>query len=331
MSGFKKICWDFDYIKFAAASACEKRSIRVVHKKAGSEKVFKNRTEFYGRDKDKSGGWLGELNAKRTSPFLLEEFEIFDVQEPEPLSNCLHTVKMMIKDVCSRLGTQRYYGYIGKGDSFRVELSTILKYKGNREGMLRPVLLPEVEDYLLKRHNASIVEHLEADDQVVIDNHKNSNLIIVGVDKDYKGCTGITLFNPNQFEAPEKIQSLGKLWLNEKGEVDGRGRLFLYYQIASGDDSDNYKANSGSKVAWGSKSAYKALVGCQTDEEAWAALKRIYQKLYPVPTKIVGWRGNEIEIDWLYVLEENFQMARMLRWEHDNVKAEDVLRGFNLL
>ena len=40
---------------------------------------------------------------------------------------------------------------------------------------------------------------------------------------------------------------------------------------------------------------------------------------------------DEFEVDWLYVLRENFQMARMLRWEGDQVDAKDVLTKMGLL
>lgn len=323
----KILVFDADYIKYKAASACEKRTIKVIHTPSGREKEFKNRTEFYGRDK--KSGWLGELNRKRTSPFLLEEFEIIDVQTPEPVSNCLHTVKMMIDDVCKRLGTNKYYGYIGKGDSFRRDRSTILEYKGNRTDSLSPVLLPEVEEYLLRNHGMKTVVGLEADDWVVIDGYKSKDKIVVSTDKDANGCE-ITLFNPDKFTTPEKIRGLGKLWINEKGEVDGRGRLFLYYQIASGDPVDNYKANAASDIRWGPKSAYKALAGCTTDREAWLKLKEVFQYLYPEPKVITGWRGDKIEIDYLYVLQEMLTMARMWRTPEDDVKVLDVFNKLSI-
>jgi hypothetical protein len=48
--------------------------------------------------------------------------------------------------------------------------------------------------------------------------------------------------------------------------------------------------------------------------------------LYPAPKKITGWRGDEILIDWKYVLRENFTLARMLRWKDDVVDLDEVMR-----
>jgi hypothetical protein len=323
---------DTDFIKYAVACAGEKRSIQVIHKQSGREKEFKTRTEFYGRDKKKSGGWLGELNKNRTSPFMLDEFEIVDVQTPEPLNNVLHSAKLMFQRTLEKVGTTKYKGYIGKGDSFRVNLSTIIKYKGNREETLRAVYMQEVEDYLIKKFNLETVRDYEADDVCVMDCYKNPDNVLVGVDKDYAGQP-VRWFNPNNPDVGiQDCDCFGKLFLSAKGHVKGIGRAFLYHQIGSGDSSDNYKANSASERAWGDKSSFDILSQATNDKEALEGLVRIYkEELYPEPVMIKGWRGDEFEVDWLYVLEENFQMARMKRFEGDDVYIKEVLQRFGLL
>jgi hypothetical protein len=121
------------------------------------------------------------------------------------------------------------------------------------------------------------------------------------------------------------------LWLDNKGAVTGKGRSFLYYQTLSQDDSDNYAANSASEVKWGSKSAYKALKDCTNDKEALQAIADSYKLLYPETKLFKGWRGDEFEIDWKYVFNENWDMARMLRWENDVVVGTDVLERLEVI
>ena len=106
---------DLDYVKYSAASVGEKRSITVIHKSSGREKEFSTRTEFYGRDKAKSGGWLGELNAKRESPFSVDEFDIIDVQTPEPVDHVLQIAKTQVENDLKKLGTNKYKAFLGKG------------------------------------------------------------------------------------------------------------------------------------------------------------------------------------------------------------------------
>ena len=71
--------------------------------------------------------------------------------------------------------------------------------------------------------------------------------------------------------------------------------------------------------------AYDILRVAKNDKEAFEALVKGYKTLYPEKKTIKGWRGNDIEIDWLYMLQENFSMARMLRLSKDeplvNVRA----------
>ena len=314
----------FDFIKYTLGSVGEKRSIVVTHKQSGNQKEFKTRTEFYGHWAKKSGGWLGEQNKGRDTPWTVDDFTIEDKQVAEPLEICLSSVKKYIEAVNEKLGATSYYGYIGKGDSWRVEASTILKYKGQREGTLKPIHLEAIEDYLKKNHAAIFIRGKEADDQVVIDATEDPELIVIGVDKDYRGCQ-IKLFNPDKMGEPEVIKGFGKLYIGSDKMVRGEGRIFLYHQVLSQDSSDNYAANSASDIKWADKSSFAVLSKCSTDKQALEGMVEAYKKLYPEPKVITGWRGDKFEIDWKYVMQENFTMAHMLRHDDDRFVLTDVL------
>ena len=321
---------DLDYVKYSAASVGEKRSIIVVHKSSGREKEFNTRTEFYGRDKAKSGGWLGELNAKRESPFSVDEFEIIDVQTPEPVDHVLQIAKTQVENDLKKLGTNKYKAFLGKGESFRVELSTLLKYKDNRKDMLRPLHMDAVTEYLAKKFNAEFVEFYENDDVCVQECYKQPNNVILGLDKDYYSSPN-KFFNVNRpDEGVIDCDQFGKLWLNEKGDVRGIGRIHLAWQIASNDTSDNYAANCFSDIKWAGKSAYKALVNCTTDTEAWNKLKEVFQHLYPEEKTVLGWRNEPINITWDYVLNECFMMARMVKVKGEQINAYDLMDEFGV-
>lgn len=322
---------DIDYIKYAAAGVGETRSIVAVHKQSGREHPFTNRTEFWGRGKNKDGGWLGELNKGRTSPFLADDFEILDVQTPEPIENVLHTAKMMFEGGLKAIDADNYVSFIGKGDSFRVERSTLLKYKGQRSELLKPLYLDDVTQYLQAKYKPIECTSLEADDWCVIEAYKKKDHVVIGVDKDYNGCP-IFLFNPNYPELGiRNCNHFGELWRDGKGKVRGIGRLFFYFQMCSGDTSDNYNASCFSDVKWGDVKAYDILRNLRNDKEAFVAIEGIFKKLYPEQKTIVGWRGDEIVIDWKYVASEMWDMARMRRWEDDVVTfseaCEKVLHG----
>jgi hypothetical protein len=86
-----------------------------------------------------------------------------------------------------------------------------------------------------------------------------------------------------------------------------------------------------SDLKWGDKSAYKALKDCKDDKELFQAAVDIFKKLYPEPKVVTGWRGNEIHINWLYVMQECFHMAHMHRWTSDFVEMKDVLTKLEVI
>lgn len=323
--------YDLDSVKYAVASVGEKRSITVTHKTTGKEKEFNTRTEFWGRDRKHSGGWLAEINKDRTSPFLPEEFDIVDVQTPEPIENVLHSAKMTVERNVEASKAESVQYFIGKGESFRVERSTLLGYKQQRNSTLKPLYLDEVSDYLTRKFKAEVVTHYENDDRIVFETYKQPNKFVIALDKDTYSCP-VKFFNVNRpQEGIVNCDCFGGLYLNDKNEVKGKGRMHLYYQICSLDDSDNYKAHCFSDVYWGQKSAYEALKDAKNDKEALIAMRDIFQKLYPEPKEVIGWRGNTILIDWQYVMNEMWDMARMHRFENDIVIGTEVMNKMGII
>ncbi len=317
--------FDYDLIAYRAASAGETRTIKAYHPITGDEWSCKTRTELYGHWQKKDKGLLAEHNKLNGTEYKADELVITDIQTPEKIANVLHTAKSMVESALYQLKTNKHICYIGVGESFRVERSTLIRYKGNRTGMIKPLALDEVTAYLTKKFSAIEVSGIEADDAVVMEAYRDKTKTVVAVDKDYLG-TDVLLFNPNKPEqGTVDCSGYGSLWLDNKGAVTGKGRSFLYYQTLSQDDSDNYAANSASDVKWGSKSAYEALKDCTNDKEALQAIADSYKLLYPETKMFKGWRGDEFEIDWKYVFNENWDMARMLRWEGDVVVGTDVL------
>lgn len=317
------LVWDYDYIKYSVGSVSEKRTINVTNATLGVEQTFKTRTEFFGHHAKKAGGWLAEFNKGREFSYDAEEFTILDIQTADPLENCLNMVNTHIQGVINKTQATSYYGYIGKGDSWRVEASTILRYKGARANALKPLHLANIEEYLVKHHGAQFVTHYEADDIVVMDCTKDPELVLVGVDKDYNSCS-LNLFNPDKMQEPIKISGLGSLYLDDK-KVRGTGRMFLYHQVLSGDASDGYYANSASEIKWADKSSYSLLSKCSDDKLALQAVVEGYKKLYPAPKEIMGWRGDKITVDFMYVMQENFTMAHMLRHKNDFINVPELL------
>lgn len=331
--------FDYDALIYAAGFAGEKRTIEAKHIATGEVFVFANRTEMWGRTK-KLGGWMADVNKRRVEAGLVaytkEDFEIVDVQSAEPLAQVLNTVKRQIENAIESIGAKTYLGFIGGKEVplWRLERSQLKEYKGNRKEALSPIYKQAIIDYLVKYHGAIVVnDGKEADDHVIIYAYQDpDNRVICGVDKDVDGnpVRNFNLNNPDW--GVRDGRKFGEiLWDDKKKKVIGLGRKFFYYQVLYGDPVDNYIAHCHSDQEWGAKTAFEWLRDAKTDEEALMVLKRAYRYLYPETKEVEGWRGDKLTVDWLFVLNEVWDMARMWRTQDDYVTAEEVLKKFNLV
>lgn len=323
---------DADWIVYAASHSGEKKTIKAIEKKSGNEYDLANRTSLWGRKKSKDGGLIEELNKSLKVPLTWEDFEIIDLQTPEPLPNVLHTAKMMVEGVAKATGVNKTELYVGEGKSFRAGRATLLEYKGTRTNTLIPIYKEEVKEYLIKYHGAQVVRDIEVDDMVVILGQSKGNLV-VSVDKDSMSCP-IDLFNPMHPEwGVMNCRGLGKLWWDTSSKTKklrGLGRKWLYTQCLIGDSVDNIKPNAASEVEFGEVSAFNAINDCTTDIECFTAIKEAYLKMYPSPVKVYGFRGDILEVDWRYALNEVWDLVRMRRSVDDIVTAEEVFSKYDL-
>ena len=342
-----QLVFDFDPLLYSCGPLAEERYVLVENKSTKEQWKVKSRAEWYGHWKKKQGGMLAEINKGALSPLDPEDdFTYIDVQEPTKFRWATNGVDAYVERICTQLGSTDYYGYTGKGKVFRHDIATLHPYKHGRDDAIKPLFINELREYLLKRHNAELVTKFESDDRVVMDSYiafmdwkkgKREPLIAIGIDKDYR-CGPIHLYNPNE-DTLDTIDGFGKLWIQTNvsatgvttRQVKGEGRIWLVHQVLSSDDADTYYANSGCiEKKWGEMSSYKLLCECKTDEEAFEALKKGYLQLYPEPKQFTNWRGDTFEIDWLYCANENWQLARMRRFEGDEFHLSTVFDKLNI-
>jgi hypothetical protein len=332
-----QLVMDYDYLCYQCAAISESRTISAFHAPTNKTFIFNTRSELWGKKKAKNEGWIAEINETLgKEKYKPEDFVITDVQHEMPLEIAKKILDNKITSICQALDCYDYYGYLGGGENFRHKLATLLPYKGQREDLIKPIHLEALRLHAEKAHKARKIHHLdiESDDAISIDVYagwlnwkqtKSDKDKVVGImcDKDSNGQCG-WYYNPENGDAPRNNGVFGGLWLNDKGEVKGYGRMWWYFQCAYGDISDNYKSNSGCKVRWGEKAAYNALIECKTDKEAWQVLVGVFKHLYPKPTEIETFRG-KIKIDWLYVFQEMVHMAHMRRDLEDILDVKYIL------
>lgn len=314
---------DGDLLAFRCAAAAEKRSIEVLYKASGNIKEFKTRTEFYGRDKKHSGGWLAELNQKQNEKggmtFSEDDFVITDKRVADDVSNALHSIKQQIKMIMNLAGASEYEVYLSGDTNFRDRLPLPKKYKGKRDDVERPVLLEQCRQYLKDHHKAIVAVDEEADDMLsyramLSKQSKTEKVIVASIDKDQKQCFGTWLLDWTQEEAkPELLPEFGKLWLNDKGDVKFNGRLGMYHQMLYGDPTDGYKPTDLCDVKFGEKSSYDLLKDCEDDYDALQKVHDKYKEWYPDPVTYTAWDGTEHTKNYIEIWDLYCQCVVMKR------------------
>lgn len=352
---------DLDQFCFIAAAGSEKRTIRAVHKASGKEQVFKNRTEFWGATRTTVGGWLKDQNMNREAklkaagreftPWGRDDFEIIDVQTPEPVEYCLHLLKMKINAIFEHLEMTHNngMGVLGGTGNFRLMLPSMERYKGNRDDTLRPLLLQETRDYVTRKYRAKVIDGIEADDYLSIlawegwEHYKRTgkfNYLVASFDKDQKGNPGLIFDTMRDSEErtwkhpiPMLIDdSMGAIWM-EGNKVKGWGKKFFGYQMLCGDSSDNIKPYQGFKLSgrFGDTAAFNLIGHLQTEKEMWTAIVDQYKTWFPNGVEFTSWDGTEQKMSagqWASII---FQMVYMKRTANDRTTLATTLRQVGVI
>lgn len=313
---------DLDTPCYAAAAVCDNRSVLIKHEPTGRTKVFKNRTEF----KDL-------LKAKGKSNF--EDYSVQDIQEPEPIENACHTVKMGINRILEAINPDEVIYVISGSSNFRDNLPLPTKYKSTRVNMLRPVLLNDVREYVKKKYKPLVANNEEADDMQVYlgyeELYRGNKPVLVSIDKDTLAYSGLFLFNQDNPEwGIQELPNFGYLEIDHKNKVRGKGFLWYCLQQLLGDRVDNYRPADLSGIKFGEKSAYKLLTDCKTEQEALLVVLDMYKQWYPDIFNYTDWQGVEHEANYKTILDLYFKCCRMKSHEFDELNADEFFDKYGV-
>ncbi|WP_223699726.1 hypothetical protein [Pseudomonas aeruginosa] len=347
---------DGDEWAFKACSAAEGRAIIAKHIPSGREKEFNHRTEF-----------LDFLKAQHGGKFTEDQFEIRDVQYPEPIENVLFTLKQMIAGVCAEVNATGYQVLISGPDNFRLDIDLPKRYrtppnkrapngtekagryKESRGDSLRPVHLSDAKKYLIKKHGALTTYRCEADDALATRGYAGRIAELKGAaqwiipctqDKDAMGVES-RLYNPNK-PGLGIMDNRGFGQLVEMGkDIKGHGRMWLYFQILLGDSTDNYNPRDilewatyqagGTPKPFGEKKVYSILKDCQDDRDAWKAMYDQYKLWYPEEVEYVSWTDEVMRKDAIDIMQMYVDCAHMQRWENDRINVRQTLEKMGVI
>lgn len=300
--------YDSDAIAYRAAAVVDTRSVEVQHNKSKRTKVFKTRTEFK------------EFLKNKDMEFVKDDYTFTDKVEAGDLGTCIGIMKNQIEKINSDLFADEMLMCIQGKSNWRDSLPLPSKYKGSRVNTIRPTYLREAKTYLYKNYPSIVAQNCEVDDVVIYKGYEYLNKgytpIIIGVDKDAKAYSGLSLYDYTS-DAPEvqQVPDFGSLWFNAYNKLKGDGFIWYCAQILMGDDSDDYKPCELAGVKFGDKSAYKVLENCTTKQDALQQVISQYKAWYPTPVKYTAWDGSEHVKNYLEILDMYHQCARMIETE----------------
>lgn len=165
-----------------------------------------------------------------------------------------------IRGILEALETTEYTVYLTEQQKNNFRYAIYPDYKNNRKAP-KPLHYAFLREYLVLEHNAVVVEGQEADDQLGIDQTKDT--IICSTDKDLDQIPGW------HFNFVKQILY----------EVTPEQALkWFYTQLLTGDKAvDNIPGLAGV----GPKKAEKWLKDCLTEEEMYAVIEREYKARHP--------------------------------------------------
>ncbi len=305
---------DGDLISYKAAAASEKKTIKATHKVTGDVTLCKNRTELKAQLKG--------------SDEVYEDFIIEDIQKITTLNNCFKIIDGMVASIHAQSGCDAVKVVVQGVGNFRDDLPLPSKYKGSRDGTIRPLQLKAAATYLKEKHGAEVANGRESDDVLAsyaYTGFKDGVKIVQGtIDKDARQCSG-WLLDWDKMTTPEYISGLGELYMDDKGKLRGKGRKWLYAQVTMGDPSDDYKPTELSESKYGEASVLKDFGHLATDKECWHRIAELYKMWYPSPFVYTAWNGVEVQGSWLQMLQIYVDCAHMQRWDGDRLNATEAL------
>lgn len=314
----KLVVVDADTLVFRSAAVSEERSVNVKHLPSGRERIYKSRTEFKDAMKKKNF---------KVKP---EDFTFEDIQEPEPVDHCLHTIRMQADAIISRFSGSEVIFCCGEKNNFRLNLEFPEQYKSNRSDNIRPIHLSSGKDFLIKKYKAQSADGFEVDDLSIIISYegkkKGRDVILCSPDKDSRQAVGLKLFD---YTNPDKeiveIKNWHEIVLNDKKEFKSYGVPFFCFQWIRGDLSDHVIPYKLAGVKFGDAGAYKLFKDCKTAKECLNKVVEQYRQWYPEPVTYTAWNGKEYTKDYKGLLQLFFSAIYMLRSHNDKTTAEEFL------
>jgi hypothetical protein len=228
---------DGDIIRYQAASVSDGVSYHHLNDPDVSHRYKKDMVAFCDEQ-----NWATYTTYIDTDGVEKTDHLIIKTITPEPVSYCLHTLKVMIEDIETRSGCTTSRIFLTGVGNYRETLSVSHPYKGQRPPG-KPTHFEAAGEYLRSHYGAEVIDGKEADDALGYEHLKSPDTtVICSTDKDL-------LMIPGQhysWSAAKDTQQYFDYPYNTTFTVDqDSADRFFFQQLLAGDSVDNIKGIRG--------------------------------------------------------------------------------------
>ncbi len=312
MARFKYAIIDLDIPLFKAAAIAQKTVYHLYDPDGDFIQTFQSAKDCKAHLSDMSD-FLGlDVSTFRREP----EVVVGKYEEAEKALD--HLIERYIKDADAEMG----WFSIGHGDiNFRDDIAVEKKYKGNREGMTKPVHHKRLKEYAIKKYTPVLADGVESDDLICIRLYEDTENVKRLKDKSKAECVLIAL-------EKDCKNSVGHLYFPDTKETIWNTTLeanrWVAYQSLTGDSADNYSGLP--KV--GPKKAAAMLEGLTTTTSIMDTLCTAYKDHYGTNAiETHDWQGQPVTRFWHDYLRENVRLAYMLREGDKDEEWKKLFKG----
>lgn len=159
--------------------------------------------------------------------------------------------------------------------NFRLGIAKAKPYKDRKS--VRPLHYYNLRAHALHAYECVVAVGLEADDRLAMDQDiEGLTTIICSRDKDLRQVPGMQYSwecGAQPGWGPTKVEELGDISLPKPNKLVGTGLKFFFAQAITGDPVDTIPG----LPRGGPSMAYKALAPCETEEEMYNAVAKLYE------------------------------------------------------
>ena len=209
----------------------------------------------------------------------------WEEENPPRFDRAAELLDNKIANIVAMAGADSYQGFLTGKNNFREKIAVTKPYKGNRK-QEKPFHYKNLRAYMVGKHNAIIIDGMEADDAMAIEQYedwRNCYKIYMGLSFEEKDISTLGTIICSRDKDLKQCPGMHYSWENGRQPSFGpkyisyeEGMRFFYYQCLVGDTVDHIQG----LPKCGPVKAQKILGDTQVSTELFQRVREAYRGFY---------------------------------------------------